>query len=173
MRNRIVTLSIGNLSLHQRRFFDHFISNDLYHRPFSHPPKPYKVKKRKKNSRNGAPKITEAPTVPFQSNLPFDFRYSYSETHPFVEPISFRESTKFSPFGPGRLDRTWTGVSAPVRTEPDWKRMEEERNRVLGAPLNEDEVAELVERYRHSDCVRQINLGVVNILNYFQFFMRK
>lgn len=35
----------------------------------------------------------------------------------------------------------------------------EERNRVLGDPLTEEEVAELVERYRHSDCSRQINLG--------------
>lgn len=41
----------------------------------------------------------------------------------------------------------------------DRVRFEEERNRVLGDPLTEEEIAELVERYRHSDCARQINLG--------------
>jgi RNA-binding protein YhbY len=35
----------------------------------------------------------------------------------------------------------------------------EERARVLGETLTEDEVTELIERYRHSDCTRQINLG--------------
>lgn len=39
------------------------------------------------------------------------------------------------------------------------EKLMEERNRVLGDPLTEEEVAELVERYRHSDCSRQINLG--------------
>lgn len=105
--------------------------------------------------------------LPLKSDLPFDFRYSYSETGPSVKPISFRESPKFSPFGPGRLDREWTGTSAPVQREVDRKIMEEERNRVLGAPLSEEEVAELVERYRHSDCARQINLGIV----WFVFFV--
>ncbi|XP_057762417.1 CRS2-associated factor 2, mitochondrial isoform X2 [Arachis stenosperma] len=86
-------------------------------------------------------------------------KYSYSETSSSVTPISFRESPKFSPFGPGRLDRKWTGTCAPVQEEVNRTRLEEERNRVLGEPLTEDEVAELVERYRHSDCARQINLG--------------
>jgi len=160
MRNGIVSFSICRLPLHERRFLSHFLSDDLYDPPFSPSPKPLKANKKKKHSVNGAPKQNGAPKFPLKSNLPFDFRYSYSETQPSVGPISFRESPKFSPFGPGRLDRTWTGVSAPVQSEPDWKRVEEERNRVLGAPLSEDEVAELVERYRHSDCVRQINLGV-------------
>ncbi|XP_014490496.1 CRS2-associated factor 2, mitochondrial isoform X1 [Vigna radiata var. radiata] len=159
MRNNIVSFSICRLPLHERRFLSRFLSDDLYDPPFSPSPKPLKANKKKKHSENGAPKQNGAPKFPLKSNLPFDFRYSYSETQPSVEPISFRESPKFSPFGPGRLDRTWTGVSAPVRSEPDWKRVEEEQNRVLGAPLSEDEVAELVERYRHSDCVRQINLG--------------
>lgn len=37
--------------------------------------------------------------------------------------------------------------------------MEEERLKVVGEALSEDEVEELVEKYRHSDCSRQINLG--------------
>lgn len=36
-----------------------------------------------------------------------------------------------------------------------------EREDVLGEPLTEEEVEELVERYRHSDCSRQINLGLL------------
>jgi hypothetical protein len=38
------------------------------------------------------------------------------------------------------------------------------REEVLGEPLSEATVAELVERYRHSDCSRQINLGELVVL---------
>ncbi|TKY45500.1 CRS2-associated factor 2 [Spatholobus suberectus] len=135
-----------------------FHSQRLYDPPFAPSPKPHKAKKKdgdkkKKNSDN---------ELRIKSKLR---KYSYSETNPSVGPISFRESPKFSPFGPGRLDRRWTGVSAPVQGEPDRERIEEERNRVLGAPLSEEEVAELVERYRHSDCARQINLVTHNMLD--------
>ncbi|GAB4829279.1 hypothetical protein Ancab_018947 [Ancistrocladus abbreviatus] len=34
-----------------------------------------------------------------------------------------------------------------------------EKEWVLGKPLSHEEVAELVEKYRHSDCNRQINIG--------------
>ena len=37
--------------------------------------------------------------------------------------------------------------------------LSEQREAVLGESLSDDEIAELVERYRHSDCSRQINLG--------------
>lgn len=47
----------------------------------------------------------------------------------------------------------------------DPSRFAEGRNRVLGDPLAEEEVGELVERYRHSDCARQINLGKFNQRN--------
>ncbi|PKU68392.1 CRS2-associated factor 2, mitochondrial [Dendrobium catenatum] len=98
--------------------------------------------------------------VPFHSDLPFDFRFSYSETDTSVQPIGFREPPRFSPFGPGRLDRKWNGVSAPAVGEfPPEEDMEEQRRSVLGEPLSEEEVEEIVERYRHSDCSRQINLG--------------
>uniref|UniRef100_A0A0D9X555 CRM domain-containing protein n=1 Tax=Leersia perrieri TaxID=77586 RepID=A0A0D9X555_9ORYZ len=97
------------------------------------------------------------PPEPARSDLPFDFRYSYSETDPAWRPIGFREPTRFSPFGPGRLDRPWDGVSAAAgRVGREGAASREE---VLGEPLSEEEVAQLVERYRHSDCSRQINLG--------------
>ncbi|XP_057461094.1 CRS2-associated factor 2, mitochondrial-like [Actinidia eriantha] len=51
------------------------------------------------------------------SDLPFDFKYSYSETNPSVEPIGFREPLRFSPFGPGRLDRNGSAL-ALWPTEP-------------------------------------------------------
>ncbi|KAI4320806.1 hypothetical protein MLD38_034251 [Melastoma candidum] len=102
------------------------------------------------------------PELPASSYLPFDFRYSYSETDPNLHPIGFREPPRFSPFGPGRLDREWTGTSAPAREglgPAEQEVLAEERRRICGDPLSEEEVAELVERYRHSDCNRQINLG--------------
>ncbi|MFQ6668989.1 hypothetical protein Gotur_034418 [Gossypium turneri] len=84
--------------------------------------------------------------TPIKSSLPFDFRHSYSETDPTLEPIGFREPKRFSPFGPGRLDREWTGTSAPVRDDLDSCLVEEERVRVLGDPLTEEEIEELVEK---------------------------
>jgi hypothetical protein len=103
------------------------------------------------------------PDEPARSDLPFDFRYSYSETDPSWRPIGFREPTRFSPFGPGRLDRPWDGVAAAAeRVDGEigsGDARESTRDEVLGEALSEAEVAELVERYRHSDCSRQINLG--------------
>jgi len=148
------------LSFPTRRFLTKSIPHDLYDPPFSHSPKLQKTQNKIKQ---------DPPNLPLKSDLPFNFMYSYSETHPSVKPISFRESPKFSPFGPGRLDRKWTGTSAPVQHQVDRKRFEEDRNRVLGAPLEDQEVEDLVERYRHSDCSRQINLGVVIQLLYFVF----
>ncbi|KAK1393029.1 CRS2-associated factor 2, mitochondrial [Heracleum sosnowskyi] len=130
--------------------------------PISKTPKPSKPKIKKPKT----PKAQQKPTpisnpFPVKSDLPFDFKYSYSETSNSVKPIAFRETPKFSPFGPGRLDRKWTGTCAPVdgQLEKLTEEAERKRKEVLGEDLNEDEVCELVERYRHSDCSRQINLG--------------
>ncbi|KAH9615068.1 hypothetical protein KSS87_010278 [Heliosperma pusillum] len=112
------------------------------------------------------PKITpklnpqNAPHIPVNSDLPFDFRYSYSESDPSANPISFREPPSFSPFGPGRLDRKWTGTCAPVEDAGSERaKWEEDKIRVLGDALTDEEVDLLVENYRHSDCNRQINIG--------------
>lgn len=133
------------------------LCKDAYDPPFSPASKLPKPKKSqtKKNEMN----LKKDPNRPLKSDLPFDFKYSYSETNPSVEPIGYRESPKFSPFGPGKLDRKWTGTAAPAQQEVDLDRVAEERSRVVGDPLTEEEVVELVEQYRHSDCCRQINLG--------------
>ncbi|XWS09810.1 hypothetical protein CRYUN_Cryun39dG0021200 [Craigia yunnanensis] len=134
-------------------FFSHSVSKTTYDPPFSPISKPCKPPKPKPKPPN------PNPSLHLKSNLPFDFRHSYSETDPSFEPIGFREPKRFSPFGPGRLDREWTGTSAPARDEVDVCQVEEKRRRVLGDPLTEEEVGQLVEKYRHSDCARQINLG--------------
>ncbi|KAL0353633.1 UNVERIFIED_CONTAM: CRS2-associated factor 2, mitochondrial [Sesamum angustifolium] len=120
-----------------------------------------KIIKKKNQTQKVANKINSdgANGFPVKSELPFDFMYSYSETSPGVEPIGFREPKRFSPFGPSRIDRKWTGTRAPAEQKPDLEKLAEERERVLGEPLSEEEVAELVEKYRHSNCSRQINLG--------------
>lgn len=123
-----------------------------------------KVEKEKGSSKNGG-------DFPVNSDLPFDFRYSYSE-NPGIEPIGFRETPKFSPFGPGRLDRKWTGICAPAQESGGLEKVAEERKAVLGDQLTEEEIAELVEKYRHSNCSRQINLGSffeIFLLNFMQF----
>lgn len=59
-------------------------------------------------------------------DLPFAFRYSYTEI-PKVQPVGFQE--KFSPFGPGRLDRDWDGQEAPpVPSLPRRKKSERKRH---------------------------------------------
>ncbi|XP_010675681.2 CRS2-associated factor 2, mitochondrial [Beta vulgaris subsp. vulgaris] len=137
-----------------------FLSTDADDPPFSLIPKPLKEnidKQKQKQSRNSQNTLN----FPINSDLPFDFRYSYSESDPSVQPIGFREPPKFSPFGPGRLDRKWTGTHAPVRGDKleEREKWEKEKEHVLGEPLLEEEVDELVEKYRHNDCARQINIG--------------
>lgn len=107
---------------------------------------------------------------PRRSNLPFDFQYSYTETSPSVRPIGLREP-KYSPFGPGRLDRKWTGVCAPA-VDPKATSVEgmedprlEEKRRVMrenlqGEPLTGAERKALVEKCQKNKTKRQINLGM-------------
>ncbi|KAG2723296.1 hypothetical protein I3760_02G164000 [Carya illinoinensis] len=106
---------------------------------------------------------------PIKSDLPFDFQYSYTESNPTVRPIGLREP-KYSPFGPGRLDREWTGVCAPA-VDPkarsvegaDDPKLEEKRRkmreRVQGEPLTGAERRILVEKCQKRNTKTQINLG--------------
>lgn len=110
---------------------------------------------------------------PASSSLPFDFRYSYTESSPTVRPIGLREP-KYSPFGPSRLDREWTGVCAPavdrkVRSVEDAEaegedlKLEEKRRqireRVQGEPLTVAERKILVEKCQRLKTKSQVNLG--------------
>ncbi|XP_059312770.1 CRS2-associated factor 1, mitochondrial isoform X1 [Lycium ferocissimum] len=104
---------------------------------------------------------------PVQSKLPFDFRFSYTESSTDVRPIGLREP-KYSPFGPGKLDRVWTGVCAPVvdpkvGSPEDEKMVEEkrrvERERIQGESLTNAERKALVERCQRHKTKRQVNLG--------------
>lgn len=70
-----------------------------------------KIPKKKKKRPPPGPVQFENLTAetPVHSDLPFAFRHSYTEI-PKVAPVGFQE--KFSPFGPGRLDRYWDGQAA-------------------------------------------------------------
>ncbi|CAN0901041.1 CRS2-associated factor 2, mitochondrial [Linum grandiflorum] len=146
-------LYISNLSAHSQSYDPPF---SLISKP---KPKPSPKPKQTQPKQNASP-TDPSPKLPVKSDLPFDFRYSYSEHNPAVQPIGYREKKRFSPFGPRRLDREWTGTAAPAQSlVVDQEKAVEERNRIIGDPLTAEEVEELVERYRHSDCSRQINLG--------------
>ncbi|XP_019260044.1 PREDICTED: CRS2-associated factor 1, mitochondrial isoform X2 [Nicotiana attenuata] len=104
---------------------------------------------------------------PVQSSLPFDFRFSYTESSTEVRPIGLREP-KYSPFGPGKLDRVWTGVCAPVvdpkvGSAEDEKTVEEKRRvmreRIQGEPLTNAERKALAETCQRHKSKRQVNLG--------------
>ncbi|KAK6117776.1 hypothetical protein DH2020_048478 [Rehmannia glutinosa] len=115
------------------------------------------------------PSSLERSDPPIRSDLPFDFRFSYTESSARVRPIGLREP-KYSPFGPGRVDRVWTGVCAPA-VDPKVGSAEVEndleekrrlmRERVQGEPLTNAERKPLVERCQRHKTKRQINL--VNI----------
>ncbi|MCO5559910.1 hypothetical protein L7F22_013514 [Adiantum nelumboides] len=68
-------------------------------------------KKKKKKRAPPGPIEFESLTAPapVHSDLPFAFRYSYTEI-PKIPAVGFQE--KYSPFGPGRLDRAWDGQQA-------------------------------------------------------------
>lgn len=85
-----------------------------------------------------------------------------------MRPIGLREP-KYSPFGPGRLERVWTGVCAPVvdpkqGSPEDERKLEEERRvmreKIQGEPLTNAERKALVERCQRHKTKRQINLGI-------------
>ena len=119
--------------------------------------------------------------------VPFELRYSYTET-PKIKPIALREPP-FLPFGPDTMPRPWTGraplppskkklkefdsfqlpphgkkgvkpVQAPgpflPGTSPRYVRSREE---ILGEPLTEDEIKELVRGCLKSR--RQLNMGML------------
>ncbi|KAK6119413.1 hypothetical protein DH2020_046843 [Rehmannia glutinosa] len=113
------------------------------------------------------PSSLERSDPPIRSDLPFDFRFSYTESSARVRPIGLREP-KYSPFGPGRVDRVWTGVCAPA-VDPKVGSAEVEndleekrrlmRERVQGESLTNAERKALVERCQRHKTKRQINLG--------------
>ncbi|KAK4747988.1 hypothetical protein SAY87_014574 [Trapa incisa] len=108
-----------------------------------------------------------------KSDLPFDFRFSYTESSQDVRPIGLREP-KYSPFGPGRLDRQWTGVCAPavdprarsveaLEEGEDDTKLEEKRKKmremIQGEPLSPAERKYLVQSCQRKKTNRQVNLG--------------
>ncbi|KAG6435709.1 hypothetical protein SASPL_100584 [Salvia splendens] len=115
------------------------------------------------------PSSLDQPDRPIKSELPFDFQFSYTESNTNVRPIGLREP-KYSPFGPGRVDRVWTGVCAPavdpkvgsagVDGELEEKRREM-REMVLGEPLTNAERKAIVERFQRPKAKMQINLGLL------------
>lgn len=141
------------------------------------------LKKQKKPPYRPPSSLDRTGLEPIRSKLPFDFRHSYTETNPNVRPIGLREP-KYSPFGPGRLNREWTGVCAPA-VSPKVKSVEgvedpklEERRKamresILGKPLTEAERKILVERCQRGKTKRQINLGMIRCQKFDLWFLKE
>lgn len=99
-----------------------------------------------------------------------------------MRPIGLREP-KYSPFGPGRLDRTWTGVCAPavdvkVKSVDDGVGeegldLEEKRTvmreKIQGKPLTKAEGKILVDKCQRNKTKKQINLGMFFFLLFLLF----
>lgn len=86
-----------------------------------------------------------------------------------MRPIGLREP-KYSPFGPDRVDRKWTGVCAPavdpkvecLEGDEDPKleeRRKQKREWILGEPLTHAERKALILQCARNKTKRQINLG--------------
>ncbi|KAJ6746356.1 CRS2-ASSOCIATED FACTOR 1 CHLOROPLASTIC [Salix koriyanagi] len=116
---------------------------------------------------------------------PFEFKYSYTET-PKVKPLKLREAP-YAPFGPTTMPRPWTGraplppskkklreFDSFVLPPPDKKgvkpvqapgpffpgagpRYAKTREEILGDPLTQEEIQELVEGCLKAK--RQLNMG--------------
>lgn len=98
-----------------------------------------------------------------------------------MRPIGLREP-KYSPFGPGRVDREWTGVCAPA-VDPKVKSVESEgsedpeleqkrrkmREKIQGESLTGAEMKIIVEKCQRHKTKRQVNLGM-NILHLYFLF---
>lgn len=118
---------------------------------------------------------------------PFEFQYSYTETPKDVKPLKLREPA-IAPFGPGTMPRPWTGRKplAPSKKNFEFDSFKlppphkkgvkpvqspgpflagsgpkyvTSREEILGEPLSDKEVTELVTSCLKSQ--RQLNLGIV------------
>ncbi|KAK7294972.1 hypothetical protein RJT34_17873 [Clitoria ternatea] len=163
-------------------FTRHFSSSKLHDRYTFKPPSsltpesqspnatPAKPNKKKPKPKYRPPSsLDQAGRKPVHSDLPFDFRFSYTESSAKVRPIGLREP-KYSPFGPGRVDRKWTGVCSPA-VDPkvesleggeDPKLEEQRKNKramIQGKPLTSAERKALVLQCERSKTKRQINIG--------------
>lgn len=127
-------------------------------------------KKKKKPPYRPPSSLDRTGQKPLHSDLPFDFRFSYTESSSNVKPIGLREA-KYSPFGPGRVDRIWTGFCAPA-VDPtltsvdgdgpgtiDLEKAKETRGRILGKPLTPAEIASLVDKCQKHRTRREVHLG--------------
>ncbi|KAG6522691.1 hypothetical protein ZIOFF_019842 [Zingiber officinale] len=96
------------------------------------------------------------------SEIKFQLRNQIFPTDSTIRPPGERVGKKLMPKGSRRRQAPLTNASLLLAgalptlgaSFPPFS-----PNSVLGDPLTEEEVAELVERYRHSDCSSQINLG--------------
>lgn len=129
-----------------------------------HPPPPASEDPERKKKKPPKPQYRPPSSLEgvkkMHSSLPFDFRFSYTESSSSVRPIGLREP-KYSPFGPDRLNREWTGVCAPaVEEDPKLEEIRrKEREKIQGPPLTEAERKFLVELCQRNKTKRQINLG--------------
>ncbi|XP_074592474.1 CRS2-associated factor 1, mitochondrial-like [Curcuma longa] len=137
-----------------------------------------KNKKKKKPPYRPPSSLDRTGKKPLHSDLPFDFRFSYTESSSNVKPIGLREP-KYSPFRPDRIDRIWTGFCAPA-VDPtvtsvdedgpgtiDLKKAKESRARILGKSLTPAEIASLVDKYQKHQTRREVHLGS---FPYFELF---
>ncbi|KAI3883545.1 hypothetical protein MKW92_044352 [Papaver armeniacum] len=141
--------SSSSISFSTLKEYDFSPPEHLSVKPNSTKPNVYENPKPKRQKPLYKPPSTLDPTdfKPLHSDLPFDFRFSYSQS----SPIGLREP-KYSPFGPSRIDRVWTGVCAPVIDPIVKYKRKKLRDDVLGKPLSDAERKILVDK-----C--QINLG--------------
>ncbi|KAJ6801252.1 CRS2-associated factor 1, mitochondrial-like [Iris pallida] len=134
---------------------------------------PNPTKKKKKPPYKPPSSLDLDGRPPVRSDLPFDFRFSYTESDSSIKPIGLREP-RYSPFGPGRVDRDWTGICAPAsdptvrsvdaEAGPDTEEVAKEkarraREKVQGEPLTHEERASLVDKCQKHKTKRQVNLG--------------
>ncbi|KAK3035624.1 hypothetical protein RJ639_033152 [Escallonia herrerae] len=169
-RHRFFSTAAAASSSNLRQKYSFHPPPSLHQNPNPNPKPPPEKKQKKKPPYKPPSSLDRSGAKPVRSSLPFDFRFSYTESSQSVRPIGLREP-KYSPFGPQRLDRVWTGVCAPavdlkvgsVEEGKEDPNLEEKRRvmraKIQGESLTGAERKALVEKCQRNRTKRQINLG--------------
>ncbi|KAL5984151.1 hypothetical protein ACLOJK_018253 [Asimina triloba] len=180
-RRKQTLVSALALLIYQRRFFS---SNHKHVHASKNPNATSSAQGKNRNPfHRPRPSLDRPPAKPRHSNLPFDFRYSYTESGPLpsaTRPIRLREPN-YSPFGPGRIDRVWDGVCAqPTSASVGGDRnlvapeaARKLRERILGEPLSDAERKALVDKCQRSGARQQLPSLIVAVTLNFLFRCRK
>ncbi|KAI3895471.1 hypothetical protein MKW92_020539 [Papaver armeniacum] len=158
--------SSSSISFSKLKVYDFSPPEHLSVKPNSIKPNVYENPKPKRQKPLYRPPSTLDTTdsKPLHSYLPFDFRFSYTESSPDVRPIGLREPIRTGVCAPvvdPIVKYVDDGIEGEVNLEEKRKKL---RDYVLGKPLSDAERKNLLDKCQRVRSKRQINLGKLDDL---------